>query len=247
MKALYLVTLLVLISFAGCKKDKIQPSVTASNTLITLPDSTVFVGGLLGDSTVIYALDGSSGTLVAKYGYKHTSSNWCLPFAGNNILYAAENNMFKALNIKTGAIMWTDSLKSSFSYRPILHGDTFYGAYANSAGSGYTIYAIDATKQSATFLWQYPLTTLGGVDFNNEYIKYFNGLIYIKGSSSLIALDAKTGILKFTINASCSLSSLSNGIIISGNFLIDAATGTQTLAIPLSQFVSTGNQSTSLF
>lgn len=246
MKALYLITLSVLISLAGCKKEKNQPAVTAFNKLITLPDSTVFVGGSLGDSTVIYALNGSSGALIARYGYRGGTSDWCLPFAGNNILYAARYNSFKALNIKTGAIMWTDSLKSYSSSRPILHDDTFYGAYASSSGSGFTIYALDATKQSNTFLWQYPLSTSGGVDFNNEYIKYYNGLVYIKGSSSLIALDAKTGMLKFTINASCSLSALNNGIIISGNSLIDATTGIQTFAAPLSLFVSNSNQSTSL-
>ncbi len=235
---------------AGCKKSNESGNKernTKTNPFVSLPDSVMFVGTDLNDSTVIYLLNAATGSLVTKYSYPHNmQSSWCVPLAGNGLLYYAENNKINALNSNTGVVMWKDTIKSYSSSPPILHNDTFYGIYASGQVSGYVVYALDATKQSNTFLWQYPLgSTYTGVNYNNADINYYNGMIYISGSN-LVALDAKTGVLKWTLNSPYSLLSLNNGIVISGDTFIDATTGTPIRTVSPSILVSNAMQSASI-
>lgn len=245
---LIMATLMVVASItiiaAGCKKSNNVSGNKQQNTkttpFISLPDSVMFVGTGTIDSTVIYLLNASTGSLVTRYSYPHnTQSTWCVPLIGNGFLYNVENNKINALNMNTGAVIWTDSIKSYSSSPVILHNDTFYGVYATGPSPGSVVYSLDATKQSNTFLWQYQLNS------GYKSINYYNGIIYI-AASNLIALDAKTGALKWTLNSPYSLSSLNNGIIISGNTFIDATTGVQIGTVSPSVIVSNNTQTTSI-
>jgi hypothetical protein len=143
------------------------------------------------------------------------------------------------LNMNTGAVMWTDSIKSYTSSAPILHNDTFYGLYTPGPNLPYVVYSLDATKQSDKFLWQYQLSS------NYGSISYYNGIVYIS-ADNLTALDAKTGALRWTLNSPYSLSSLNNGIIITGNTFIDAVTGSPIGTVSSSALVSNTTQTANL-
>ena len=244
----------IIMTAAGCKKNNNVPGNTPQTTkttpvislpFISLPDSVMFVGTAT-DTTVIYLLNAATGSLVTKYKYPNNTQSWCVPLAGNGFLYDVENNKINALNMNTGAVMWTDSIKSYSSSPAILHNDTFYGVYATGQNSGYVAYALDATRQSNTFLWQYQLgSNYTAINYNTANISYYNGIIYIPGSN-LIALDAKTGAVKWTLNSPYSLSALNSGIIISGNTFIDAGTGNQVGSASPSVIVSNTAQTTSI-
>ncbi|WP_316776535.1 PQQ-binding-like beta-propeller repeat protein [Pedobacter antarcticus] len=242
--AALVIGVLIIMITTGCKKNNNisgdQEPGKETNPVVKLPDSTLFVGTGTMDSTIIYLLNAATGTLVTKYNYpRDAQSTWCVPLVGNGFLYSVEENKINALNINTGAVIWTDSIKSRYSFPPVLHNDTFYGVFTNAPGLNCVVYGLDATKQSNTFLWQYQLS-----DYYKS-INYYNGIIYISGSN-LTALDAKTGALKWTLNGPYSLSSLNNGIIISGNTFIDANTGTQVGVVSPSLVVSNNSQTTSI-
>jgi hypothetical protein len=207
-------------------------------------------GSKLGDSTIIYLLNASNGTLAGRYGYPHKkqADNY-IPLVGNGLLYMIENTKINALNLNTGAILWSDSVKNATAMHALLHNDTFYGlSYLNATNA--TVFALDATRQSANFLWQY---TLGSNYVNSTTtINYANGLIYINigdattTAGGLTVLDAKTGSVKWSTTNQCSVASLKNGIVTSGNSLLDAATGTLTGTIPSSLVLSNTAQSAAI-
>jgi len=248
----YLLALLALTT--GCKKGE-NPGQQANNgitpptgaTPVVLPDSVILVsnlyGGGSGIGTTIQLINAATGYLVTAYNYPiDPKAVWCLPFFGNGFLYDVENDKINALNINTGAVLWTDSVKN-FAALPspaplvssptILHSNTFYGLYAINTFSGaYVLCAVDATKQSNAPLWKYSFTV-------NDYapsVTYYNGVIYLlTASTGLTALDAGTGSLKWTISNSSpySLASLNNGFITAGNTIIDAASGNQVTTVSL--------------
>lgn len=241
-----MVTALIIVITAGCKKDRASSSEKPN---IPMPDSTMFVGTGNGDTTIIYLLNAANGSLVKKYSYRHNKQvDSYIPLVGNGFLYLIENTKINALNINTGAVMWSDSVKSATWMHTILHDDTFYGLstiYYNSMA----VYAMDATKQTNTFLWQY---TLGSSYANTTTnITYYNGLVYISTNRSsteggLTVLDAKTGTVKWTLNTPCSVASLKNGIITSENNLIDATTSTVIGTVPSSLVLSNATQTASI-
>ena len=235
---LIIVAVSVIAIIAGCKKNN-DPQKDNNKKSIVLPDSTMFVSKdtLTINSngyfytTTIYLLDAAKGSSVATYSYPpDAKSLWCIPLVGNGFLYAVESNKINAININTGAVLWTDSVNND--PLPILHNDTFYGVYFNT-GVDY-VYALDATKQSNTFLWKYQEAS-DGSDYS---VNYYNGIVYISKftntGSNLTALDAKTGTVKWMINGPYSVSSINNGIILVGNMIIDAASGGQIATVPTS-------------
>lgn len=254
MKLLYWFAAATLLFFAGCKKDRLKTDTDGgdgqtSPIAVRLPDSTLFVGTYINDSAAVYILNASSGSLVHRYTYPGNGNqfqNWYVPYAGNGFLYTAEKNKINAININTGAKLWSDTLNSTSSYRPILHNTVFYGVCTNSTTSNSKVYALDAIKKSDTFLWEYALAKTAFIPVNDDYITYYNNLIYVRDSNGLIVLDAATGILKYKVNSNCLLSSLKNDIIIAGNDLLDAATGNPIATVPLSLLPETATQSSSV-
>ena len=254
MKLLYCFAAAALLLFAGCKKDKFKTDTEGGDGKISpvsvrLPDSTLFVGTYIADSPAVYLLNASTGSLVHRYIYKGVGNgyhNALIPFAGNGLLYTAEVNKINAINPNTGALLWTDTLNSAFSYRPILHNTVFYGVCTNAVSSNGKVYALDATKKSDSFLWEYSLPNTMSIPVNEDYITYYNNLIYLRESNVLTVLDATTGTVKYKLNSSCSLSSLKNDIIIAGNNLLDAATGNPIATVPLSLLPATATQSSSV-
>ena len=235
-----------IICAAGCKKNNpVNPDKTQKLS-ITLPDSAMFLGtgSKFGDSTTIYLLNASNGTLAGRFSYPHKKqADSYIPLVGNGLLYVIENTRINALNLNTGAILWSDSVKNATAMHALLHNDTFYGLssfYLNNM----TVFALDATKQSDNFLWQYTL----GSNYSNTTttINYYNGLIYINTTGSLTVLDGKTGGVKWSTINSCSVASLKNGVITSGNNILDASTGTITSTIPSSLVVSNTSQTASI-
>jgi len=249
-KIAFIITILC-IALSGCKKSNDlsnKPQQKGNTTpVITLPDSAMFVGTTDSNKTTIYLLDARTGSLVTKYNYPADAlSNWCVPMAGNGFLYDVENDKINAVNMNTGVVLWTDSVKNYSPASTILHNNTFYGFYSTgTAGAtipSYVVYALDATKKSNTFLWKYQASNLATISIS---VKYYNGIIYITDYGYVVALDAKTGALKWTIsNNVYSLSSINNGVIIAGNTILDAATGNQTATVPPSPLIPSvgGNQ-----
>lgn len=228
---------------AGCKKGN-TPNPVDPLKPIPVPDSALFVGTGIADSAVVYVLNATNGNMVNTYRYKrYDQADSYTPLVGNGFLYVVENAKIKALNINTGAILWTDSLKNAARIHNILHDDTFYGI-TSSGTAGQTVYALNATKQSDSFLWQYPLSSNYANTVTN--ISYQNGLIYINTYNELTVLDAKTGTVKWSLIAPNSVASLKEGIIISGNNLLDAATGAVTGTIPAALLVSNNTQTAAL-
>jgi len=216
--AFVLITTMV---FTGCKKDKSnEPEV------IQLPEKAMFVSTYDSNTgATIYLLDGATGALTTKYTYPAQANvTWTYAVAGNGFLYSLDNNKINAINMTTGAVVWTDAVDNASA--PVLHDNVFYGVQKINATS-YNVYALDATKPSKDYVWKYPLVAAP------TGVKHYNGLVYVLITPNrLVALDAKTGALKWDISASdpYSLLSLNNGVIVSGNNILDATNGTQITA-----------------
>lgn len=229
----------VMIIIAGCKKELPDKGVDTPPVFTEMPDSVMFVTTLDSVTTenlglTIYALDASTGSLTTKYHYPFDPrTRWCHPAAGNGFLYSLTNNEINALDMNTGEILWTDTVNNYGI--PVLHDDTFYGIYQVN-NTSYGVYALDATKPSKSFLWKYELTGRPPYPFPTNQnqpliptLKYYNGTLYLPQGTSLLALDAKMGSLKWELssanNDTFSLAALDHGIIMSGNSAFDAATG----------------------
>src|ERR1700742_4238587 len=159
---LIIIAVSAIIIIAGCKKQQNSknkpPIVLPDSTLIVSTDSLIINGNGFFNKTIIYLLDAANGSLLTTYSYPpDAQSEWCIPLVGNGLLYAVENYKINAININTGAILWIDYINNDLTALPILHNDAFYGLYYDS-GSEY-VYALDATKQSNTFLWKYQEVT----------------------------------------------------------------------------------------
>jgi outer membrane protein assembly factor BamB len=241
--ALLFAIALLIIVIAGCKKENPEKENTDTPVFTQLPDSVMFVSTFdtvttsnLG--TTINVLNASTGLLITKYHYPYQpNTKWSYPAAGNGFLYSLENNKINAINMNTGEILWTDTV-DNYSV-PVLHEDTFYGVYRVNTTS-YGVYAMDATKQAKTPLWKYLASGSFDTPFPSgendpplrSIIKYHNGTLYVSiDQLQVVALDAKTGTLKWEIstndNAPYSLAALNNGVIMAGKDVIDAASGTK--------------------
>ncbi|RYE20808.1 MAG: hypothetical protein EOP45_10480 [Sphingobacteriaceae bacterium] len=208
----------VIVIIAGCKKEhqKTDPPVVTQ-----LPDSVMFLNTFDSNSgTSIYVLNAITGLLTTKYTYPpEANTTWSYPVAGNGFLYSLQTGKINAINMNTGAVIWTDAI-SNVSV-PVLHDQTFYGVYSENTTS-YFVYALDATKPTKEYLWKYQVT------IPPLQINYYNGIIYVSlDQMNLTALDAKTGILKWKTGTGYSLATLNEGIIMAGNTILDASSGTQ--------------------
>jgi hypothetical protein len=228
-----------LLAVTSCKKenpakdDGVKPPV-----VIQLPPSTMFVSTYNSKSgTSIYVLNASTGEVSTKYQYAYDAkAKWSAVAAGNGFLYDISANKVNAIAMNTGKVLWTDSVSSAMA--PILHGDTFYGAYAINAGT-YGIYALDATKPTKAYLWKTQITGETRPDYMtklNPIIKYYNGVVYILMDRGYVtAVDANTGAIKWAISNTSRLvttsnylfTSINNGLITSFNSIIDVNSGAQ--------------------
>jgi outer membrane protein assembly factor BamB len=226
----------MLLATAGCKKENTGKDDADKPPVITqLPASAMFVSTYDSKSgTSIYVLNASTGEVTTKYQYAYDAkAKWSAVVAGNGLLYDISANKINAINMNTGKVLWTDSVNNLA--KPILHNDIFYGVSANTQGT-YTIYALDATKPTKTFLWQGKAigeTRPDRLTNRSPILNYYNGVLFaLLNDSYIAALDANSGTVKWQANYNSSywgysFASLQNGFITIDYNAIDAVSGTQ--------------------
>lgn len=235
MKIHYLLFISLSLLLFSCKKDKIKTEPENPAGAVSLPDSLLFVNTVdqTAGSTALYVLNAASGASVIKYTYPaDAGTTWSYPVAGNNLLYTLQTNKINAIDISTGKLVWTDAINNALT--PILHQQNFFGVKQENTTS-YQAYALDATRQTNDFLWKYTLSAAP------VQITYYNEVVYVlTDATHLTALDAKTGLARWSIavTSAISLNAIGEGLFIAGNTIYNAATGTPkavagTVNIPL--------------
>ena len=165
-----------------------------------------YTGGAVGSSPVVsngvvyigaqdslYALNASTGALI--WSYTTPSSIECSPTIANGVVYIASDDpdhKLYALNAITGKLVWKHGLSTQAPYSlSVVNGMVYLGAQ----GTG-KFYAFDA--MSGTLKWLY--ATGSRIDSTPAGA---NGVIYIGlDNGNLLALDATTGALLWSYNAS---------------------------------------------
>ena len=102
--------------FTSCKKDNPK-----TPEVIQLPETAMFVSTYDSNSgATIYLLNGATGSLTTKYNYPAQANiNWTYAVAGNGFLYSLDNNKINAIDMTTGAVVWTDAVDNANV--PVLH------------------------------------------------------------------------------------------------------------------------------
>lgn len=217
----------------ACRKE--NPKDDTTIVPIQLPESTMFVSTFDSKAgTTVYVLDALNGSVVTKYYYApDAKAGWSAVTAGNGLLYESSTNKINAIDMNTGKVLWTDFVTNLA--KPILHNNIVYGVSANTQGT-YTVYALDATKPTKTFLWQGKAIGETRPDqFRNvsPSLHYYNGVVFVLMNDVYIAaLDANSGTVKWQANNDSSFSgysfaSLQNGFITINYNAIDAVSGVQ--------------------
>jgi hypothetical protein len=231
----------IMVVMGGCKKH--NPKEDTEPVFTQLPESAMFVSTFDANAgTTIYVLDAATGTVMTKYKYQlDDKAGWSSVIAGNGFLYDISGNKINAINMNTGKVLWSDAVSNVAT--PVLHDDTFYGVSANNAGT-YTVYALDATKPTKSFLWQAQVVGETRPQYFTGIgptVAYYNGVVHVlMNGDYTAALDAKTGAVKWQINNTSSwlgyaFTSLQAGFITIDYTIIDAINGTQiaTVAPPV--------------
>jgi len=222
MKILYLLLISVSLLLFSCKKGNVKPDPENPVNVVPLPDSVLFVNTVdqTSGATALYVLNAASGKSVTKYTYPaDAGTTWTYPVTGNDLLYTLQTNKINAIDLNTGKLVWSDAVKNALT--PVLHQQTFFGVKQDNTTS-YEAYALDATRQTNDFLWKYKLSAAPA------QITYFNESVYVlTDATHLTALDARTGLAKWSIAATSaiSLNAIGEGLFIAGSTIYDAATG----------------------
>lgn len=177
---------------------------TVSVTLLMKP--TVFVGS---HDNYLYAIDALSGKLFWKF--KTNGEVVSSPTLSKGIVYvgSSDGNIY-AIDAFKGTKIWSYSLRGNV-YSPIVVNDVVYVAVENY------VFAIDA--KTGNKLWSTNFYPSGYILSSNiEFIRstptYYNGVIYIGSwDKKLYALDAKSGLVKWTFVPSADGDFLSNPVI----------------------------------
>jgi outer membrane protein assembly factor BamB len=207
----------------SCKKDKIKSESENPIGTVLLPDSLLYVNTIDQNSgtSALYVLNAATGASITKYTYPvDAGTTWSYPIAGNNLLYTMQTNKINAIDMGTGKLVWTDAISNVVT--PILHQQTFFGVKQENT-TLYQAYALDATQQTNNFLWKY---NIPGAPLQ---IYYSNEVVYVlTDATHLTALDAKSGVAKWSVTAAepLSLNAINDGAFIAGNTIYNAATGT---------------------
>ncbi|MDH7511014.1 MAG: PQQ-binding-like beta-propeller repeat protein [Methanolinea sp.] len=141
----------------------------------------------------LYALDASTGTLLWKYETAGDYGAYASPAVSGGVVYTGSglNGPFRALDARTGALLWeTPSVVSPYSSPAVAHGVVYTGSMDNS------IYALDASD--GTILWNF---TTGDKVYSSPAVAH--GVVYAGSNDcNLYALDASDGRLlwNFTVN-----------------------------------------------
>ena len=207
----------------SCKKNKIKPEPENPIGNVPLPDSLLYVNTVDHSSgtSAVYVLNAATGASITKYAYPiDAGTTWSYPVAGNKLLYTLQTDKINAINMSTGKLVWTDAISNVIT--PILHQQTFYGVKQENT-TLYQAYALNATQQTNDFLWKYKLP---GAPLQ---ISYYNEVVYVlTDATHLTALDAKSGVAKWSVAAAAPLllNAINDGVFIAGNTIYNAATGT---------------------
>ncbi|HPC56047.1 MAG TPA: PQQ-binding-like beta-propeller repeat protein [Methanolinea sp.] len=153
-------------------------------------DGAVYVLTYDGD---LYVLDASTGTLLWSYETAGDYGAYASPAVSGGVVYTGSglNGPFRALDARTGALLWeAPSVVSAYSSPAVAHGVVYTGSMDNS------IYALDASD--GTILWNF---TTGDKVYSSPAVAH--GVVYAGSNDcNLYALDASDGRLlwNFTVN-----------------------------------------------
>jgi len=128
----------------------------------------------------------------------------------NGIVYASGGNFVYALNVSTGAYLWSYPIASYSSSPAVANGVVYVGSTDSK------LYALNAT--TGAFLWSY---TTGGALYSSPTVA--NGVVYVGSTDSkLYALNATTGgyLWSYTTGSSIYFSSpaVANGVVYIGSY-----------------------------
>ena len=164
---------------------------------------------------------GNVSSLVVKWNYNTSGDSYAV--VANGIVYAASGNFVYALNVSTGAYLWSYPISIDGSTPAVANGVVYVsstdghlyalnattGAYLWSYSTGYTIYSSPTVSNSVVYFGStngdlYALNATSGAYLWSYYTGgtiYFsspavaNGVVYIGsyGGGAIYALNATTG------------------------------------------------------
>jgi len=173
-----------LFAFDG-KTSSLKWKFETNDYILTRPlvkDNTIYFGS---DDDYFYALDKDNGTL--KWKYKTRGNITSNPSSCNNHVYiASSDNYLYAFDRSTGSLKWKFKTKEPVQLNPVVFKDK---VYICSSTHLYAINSVDATLN-----WEFNIP-------DNQ--KFSLGPIVLKntlyaGNRYVYALDAKSGILKWS-------------------------------------------------
>jgi outer membrane protein assembly factor BamB len=178
-----------------------------------------------GIAGTVYAVSASTGS--ALWDFQTTGTGVSAPAVANGAVYvtSANENLY-ALNANSGAEQWQVGLSGAPGTPVIVNGELYVQAWSLTTGSHVWAY-VAATGR---VLWGYYL--------GNAVVKDLavaNGVVYFGTGGPFYALNATTGALKWTFNASVSgVPAVANGVVYIGTtsqyfYALNAATGAQLL------------------
>jgi outer membrane protein assembly factor BamB len=151
-----------------------------------------------GGNRHIYALDAKSGSLIweSRVASGHSANVGAPPVIANNILYVSfDYDLFRALNAKTGEIIWQfpdptgpdPVFAMHFPSSPLVVDKVVYVGGAN------TVFALDA--RGGREIWNYSINYVA--NYMNPSLSSFvfdKGMLYFcAGDGNAYALDAGSG------------------------------------------------------
>ena len=183
----------------------------------------------------LYAINSSTGSTLWTLALPFTVSP-TTPAVVNGVVYVARSGTLYALNAATGATIWTASVPpvNGFDTSPVVTGELVYIGMKNGKLRAYT---------AATGKQHWTAQTAGGDMQGGPAVA--NGTVYSYAGTTMYALDAKTGVTKWTFTASSGIGStptVANGLVYFGTggttptfYALNASTGTQVWSLQESQ------------
>jgi alcohol dehydrogenase (cytochrome c) len=132
-------------------------------------------------------------------------------------------NQIKKDNVGQLKLVWSkDMATGSQESIPLEHDGILYTVSTGAAGSpGSYIWALDATN--GNLLWEYHRGTGTGTN-NTKAIAMFEDMIYYPAGDTIVALDAKTGAVRWETVAAQGGGRLSSGLFMAGDKIISGRT-----------------------
>ncbi|MCB9193824.1 MAG: PQQ-binding-like beta-propeller repeat protein [Flavobacteriales bacterium] len=152
------------------------------NTSPCVADGKVFFGS---DDQEFYALDANDGTLLWQTSIDDCLDLWRCPTAGNGIVYVQACSELHALDMSTGADIWSMAIVSGAGGNdPYLYDGKLYVGGSTSAPGWF--HCLDAT--TGTVIWNIETT---GLSAAADYCLAANNVLLIHQATSPRSLEAR--------------------------------------------------------